>query len=202
MEDKERIIKLLNKYRYYSSNHSYYDWDIEEKVFNFSGIYLEVNFRDKELYMPISSFRANFSNSQLHRFNFRFRYLGGSNFKNSKLGCVDFSVSHLEGVNFSGTNFYCYNFAEKYNLDFHDSDIAKANFVGLKISNEDFLSYLKNYRNHRWKINFTDVKNIELSCFDKGVKEELIKIFKLKVDEKKLKEYEFNVCKKTRGVKK
>ena len=207
IEDKEKIIKLLNKYRYYynffsPNNSQSYDWFMEEKVFNFSGIYLEVNFGDEELYMPISRFRGNFSNSQLHRFNFQFRNLGGSNFKNSKLGCVDFSVSHLEGVNFSGANFYCYDFNKKYYLDFHDSYIAKANFIGLKISNENFLTYLKNYRNRRWKINFTNVKNIELSCFDKGAKEELIKIFKLKVDEKQLKEYEFNVCKKTRGVKK
>ena len=200
MEDKERVIKILNKYHYYSSiiRPSNFDWDINFRFFNFSGINLVANLWDSKLYIPTTSFKANFTNANLGRVDFKHRSLSRSTFKNSTLSCVDFSHSELNQVDFSGIIIeYCGDFND-FLLNFEGANLEEANFVGLKIGNDNLLQFIKN-TNFKQLINFTNVKNIESSCFDNGVKEKLISIFNIDVNEEKMKKYEVKICKKIRN---
>ena len=208
--EKEEIIKVLNKYRYDDADQQYFYWRISNSSsnssFNFSGINLVgKQARGNYLYIPVKHlYESNFSNSHLSDITFHYKTLSKSSFENSRLSCVDFSHSELEMTNFNKITIVggsCPNTITRgqhtSSLNFDNANISQMSFLGVKIGYQSNLSDLSSDRIKDF-LSFNNVKNITYSCFDKGVKEKIIKIFNLKVDDKENRRYEKDVCSKKR----
>jgi uncharacterized protein YjbI with pentapeptide repeats len=203
--EKEEIIYILNKYHF--SNPPFPV--IFNKSFNFS----KINLKNRDSYLPFSRlYHSDFSGAKIRHLDFRWSSIHDSSFAGADLDCVDFSNSSLNNTTFKRIRIssYC-NYNISSSLNFSNADIQGTNFLEVKLIGlenyyqkdyliSELMNKIKNGYNIDLKtyFNFTDVKNIEYACFDKGIKEEIVKMFNLEINEEETKKYELEVCNKIR----